>query len=62
MSSKKDFIYHLEIALDLLDRAEGTTLYEIQKKAGGWSDKDYSKMLGNIAGFLVQLKGYDEDV
>ena len=62
MSSKKEFIYHLEIALDLLDRAEGTTLYQIQKKAGGWSDKDYSKMLENMAVFVMQLKGYNEEI
>jgi hypothetical protein len=62
VSSKKEFIYHLEIALDLLDRAEGTTLYQIQKKAGGWSDKDYSKMLENMAVFVMQLKGYNEEI
>ena len=56
VSPKEEFVNHLEIAVDMLDRVEGTTIYDIQKKAMGWSDKDYSKMLDQLAIFLLQVK------
>ena len=61
MSPKEEFIKHLEMALDMLDRVEGTTIYEIQKKTMGWSDKDYSKMLDRLAVFLLQVKNNKEN-
>ena len=56
VSPKEEFIKHLEIALDMLDRVEGTTIYDIQKKTMGWTDKEYSKMLDQLAIFLLQVK------
>ncbi len=40
MTDKNEFIRYLEIALDMLDRAEGTTLYDINKKIRVWTDKE----------------------
>ncbi len=63
MSKKDEFIKHLEIALDMLDRVEGTTIYQIQKNAMGWTDKEYSSMLEELAMFLLQIRrqgGKDE--
>jgi hypothetical protein len=56
MTDKNEFIRYLEIALDMLDRAEGTTLYDINKKIMGWTDKEYSQMLESLAIFLVQIR------
>jgi len=56
MPDKSEFIRHLEIALDMLDRAEGTTLYDINKKMMGWTDTEYSDMLKSLAVFLVQIR------
>ena len=61
MSQKKEFIKYLEMALDMLDRVEGTTIYEIQKKTMGWTDKDYSKMLERLAVFLLQVRNNKEN-
>ena len=49
------------MALDMLDRVEGTTIYEIQKKTMGWTDKDYSKMLERLAVFLLQVRNNKEN-
>jgi|TARA_R110000751_G_scaffold188007_1_gene294109 hypothetical protein len=57
----EDFVKHLEIALDVLDRVEGTTVYEIQKKSSGWTDKDYSDMLSSLAIFLLQIQTKKKD-
>lgn len=62
MSAKKEFIKHLEIALDVLDRVEGTTIYKIQKKTMGWTDKEYSKMLSSLALLLLRVKNNKEDI
>ena len=62
MSTKEEFIKHLEIALDVLDRVEGTTIYKIQKKTMGWTDKEYSKMLSSLALFLLKVKSNKEDI
>lgn len=56
MSKKDEFIKHLEIALDMLDRIEGTTIYQIQKRAMGWTDKEYARMLEDLALFLLQVR------
>jgi hypothetical protein len=62
VSAKKEFIKHLEIALDVLDRVEGTTIYKIQKKTMGWTDKEYSKMLSSLALLLLRVKNNKEDI
>jgi len=56
VSKKDEFIKHLEIALDMLDRIEGTTIYQIQKRAMGWTDKEYARMLEDLALFLLQVR------
>ena len=61
MSQKEGFIKHLEMALDMLDRVEGTTIYEIQKKAMGWTDKDYSKLLDRLTIFLLRVRNSKEE-
>ena len=61
MSSKEEFIRHLEIALDVLDRVEGTTIYQIQKKTMGWTDKEYSKMLSSLGLFLIQVQQHKKE-
>lgn len=61
MAKMEDFVKHLEIALDVLDRVEGTTVYEIQKKSSGWTDKDYSDMLSSLAIFLLQIQTKKKD-
>lgn len=62
MATKEEFIKYLEIALDVLDRVEGTTIYKIQKKTMGWTDKEYSKMLSSLALFLLKVKNNKEDI
>jgi hypothetical protein len=44
----------------MLDRVEGTTIYQIQKNAMGWTDKEYSSMLEEIAMFLLQIRRQGE--
>jgi|TARA_R110000744_G_scaffold147906_2_gene260951 hypothetical protein len=61
VAKMEDFVKHLEIALDVLDRVEGTTVYEIQKKSSGWTDKDYSDMLSSLAIFLLQIQTKKKD-
>ena len=61
MSTKKDLIRNLEIAIDMLDRVEGTTIYNIQRDCSNWSDKEYSQMLQFMALFLFQLQSQDEE-
>jgi|TARA_R110000796_G_scaffold33758_1_gene87318 hypothetical protein len=62
VATKEEFIKYLEIALDVLDRVEGTTIYKIQKKTMGWTDKEYSKMLSSLALFLLKVKNNKEDI
>jgi len=40
----------------MLDRIEGTTIYQIQKRAMGWTDKEYARMLEDLALFLLQVR------
>ena len=41
MDKKIDLITAFEIALDMLDRVDGTSLYNIQKDFYKYSDKEY---------------------
>ena len=53
----------LEIAIDMMDRSEGTALYQIQKKVWGWRDKEYQEAIEDL-GFLllsVRIKNKDEE-
>jgi len=53
---RKKYIKSLEIAIDLLDRAEGTSLYNVTKKISGWSNKDYHEMLEYLAILLLNFR------
>tara|TARA_R100000664_G_C2673700_1_gene84626 strand:+ start:274 stop:477 length:204 start_codon:yes stop_codon:yes gene_type:complete len=55
MDYKKRTLY-LEIAIDLLDRAEGTKLYDVTRRLSGWSRKDYEEMLEMLALLLIKFK------
>ncbi len=52
----KDLIRSLEIALDMLDRSEGTALYEVQKRVWGWSDKRYNQAIDDLALIMMTLQ------
>tara|TARA_R110000824_G_scaffold76008_1_gene192742 strand:+ start:653 stop:850 length:198 start_codon:yes stop_codon:yes gene_type:complete len=58
---RQKYVKSLEIAVDLLDRADGTSLYNITKKISGWTNKDYSQMLEHLALLLIQFKYLEED-
>ena len=58
---RREQIEYLEIALDVLDRAEGTIFYNETKKLSGWSDKDYLKTLDMLASILKNIKNIDRD-
>tara|TARA_R110000824_G_scaffold41684_1_gene123805 strand:- start:97 stop:276 length:180 start_codon:yes stop_codon:yes gene_type:complete len=49
-------IRSLEIAIDMLDRSEGTALYIVQKKVWGWSDKEYQEAIYDMGRIMLQLK------
>jgi hypothetical protein len=49
-------IKSLEIAIDMMDRSEGTALYQIQKKVWGWSDKDYQRAIEDLGFLLLTIK------
>mgnify|MGYP004372079577 CR=1 FL=1 len=55
-------IRSLEIAIDMLDRSEGTALYTVQKKVWGWSDKEYQEAIYDMGNIMLQLKLEDMDV
>tara|TARA_R110002096_G_scaffold75495_1_gene178400 strand:- start:98 stop:286 length:189 start_codon:yes stop_codon:yes gene_type:complete len=56
MEDRMKMIMSLEIAIDMLDRAEGTALYDVQKKVWGWSDKEYQQAIENLGILLLAIK------
>jgi hypothetical protein len=46
----------LEMAIDMLDRVEGTEIYNIQKKFYGYSDQDWDEMLDHLDKMYNYLK------
>lgn len=63
MPDSRKLIRSLEIAIDMLDRSEGTALYQVQKQVWGWSDKEYQQAIEDL-GFLllsVKMKSKDEE-
>ena len=60
-NARKKYIKSLEIAMDLLDRAEGTSLYNVTKKLSGWSNKDYNEMLEHLAKLLLRFRQEDKE-
>lgn len=57
---RKKQIECLKIAIDVLDRAEGTILYNEAKKLSGWSDRSYSEAIEMLATMLAKIKKLDE--
>jgi hypothetical protein len=44
------------MALDMLDRVEGSAIYEIQKRLNSYTDQEYRDMLEQIADMYNHLK------
>ncbi len=45
----------LMIAIGILDRVQGTGIYNLEKEFYGWTDKDYEDMLEQLAGIYTAL-------
>jgi len=54
-------IKSLEIAIDMMDRSEGTALYQIQKKVWGWSDKEYQQAIEDLGFLLLTVRTRNKD-
>ena len=61
MDSSSRLIKSLEIAIDMMDRSEGTALYQIQKKVWGWSDKDYQQAIEDLGFLLLTIRMKKDD-
>ena len=61
MDSSSRLIKSLEIAIDMMDRSEGTALYQIQKKVWGWSDKDYQQAIEDLGFLLLSIRMKKDD-
>ena len=61
MESSSRLIKSLEIAIDMMDRSEGTALYQIQKKVWGWSDKDYQQAVEDLGFLLLSIRMKKDD-
>tara|TARA_B100001939_G_scaffold180399_1_gene155554 strand:- start:556 stop:702 length:147 start_codon:yes stop_codon:yes gene_type:complete len=45
----------------MMDRSEGTALYQIQKKVWGWSDKDYQQAIEDLGFLLLTIRMKKDD-
>lgn len=61
MQNSKRLIKSLEIAIDMMDRSEGTALYQVQKKVWGWSDDEYQKAIEDLGFLLLSMRMKDEN-
>lgn len=61
MRNSRRLIRSLEIAIDMLDRSEGTALYEVQKQVWGWTNKEYENAIEDLGFLLLSLKTRDEN-
>ena len=61
MKEFKHMSRFLEIAIDMLDRVDGSNLYNVQKKAMGWTDKEYSSMLESLSLLYMYLNTKEDD-
>lgn len=61
MQNSNRLIKSLEIAIDMMDRSEGTALYQIQKKVWGWKDKEYQQAIEDLGFLLLNLRRKDEE-
>lgn len=59
--AKIELLTALMIAIDMLDRVEGTALYEIQKKHYGYNDKEYQETIKHLEGMYEYLKKRKKD-
>jgi hypothetical protein len=53
---KVNLLRSLKMALDMLDRVEGSAIYEIQKRLNSYTDQEYRDMLEQIADMYNHLK------
>ena len=56
MKKRETAIKHLEMALGMLDRIDGTSIYKVQQGVTGWTDKEYDEMLCTLAILIGQIK------
>lgn len=61
MANTSRLIKSLEIAIDMMDRSEGTALYQIQKKVWGWSDKEYQQAIEDLGFLLLTVRTRNKD-
>lgn len=61
MANTNRLIKSLEIAIDMMDRSEGTALYQIQKKVWGWSDKEYQQAIEDLGFLLLTVRTRNKD-
>tara|TARA_R110000824_G_scaffold72105_1_gene184234 strand:- start:169 stop:315 length:147 start_codon:yes stop_codon:yes gene_type:complete len=45
----------------MMDRSEGTALYQVQKKVWGWSDDEYQKAIEDLGFLLLSMRMKDEN-
>ncbi len=61
MAERRRLIKSLEIAIDMMDRSEGTALYDIQKKVWGWSDEQYQNAIEDLGFLMLTLRLKEND-
>ena len=61
MANTNRLIKSLEIAIDMMDRSEGTAVYQIQKKVWGWSDKEYQQAIEDLGFLLLTVRTRNKD-
>ena len=59
--SKIDIIKALMITIDMLDRIEGTSIYNIQKKHYGYTDAEYQQAIKHLTGMYEYLKDRNDN-
>lgn len=55
MQKRKAAAESLAIALEVLDRVQGTTVYNLQKRLSGFTDEEYEEALGTIGEIFLLL-------
>ena len=45
----------------MMDRSEGTALYDIQKKVWGWSDEQYQNAIEDLGFLMLTLRLKEND-
>lgn len=52
----KSSVNSMMIAIELLDRIQGTEIYKLEKDFYKWSEQEYEDMLENLGGIYLTLK------